>query len=278
MTRRLPTITLLMLVFLSMKAQQTQIGSYAQVNGLKMFYEIHGKGNPLVLLHGGGSTIATTFGRILPELAKAHQVIAVELQAHGHTTDIDRPLSFEQDADDVAALLKQLSIKKASFMGFSNGGTTCLQIAIRHPDLVDKLIVASSNYKRGGLQPGFFEGMEQATLDNMPQPLKDAYYAINPDPKGLQAMFERDKARMLAFKDISDEQIKSIQVPVLVVNGDTDVIRTEHALELSRMLPHAQLAILPGGHGDYLGEICAPNKTSNMPVFFVALINDFLGK
>jgi pimeloyl-ACP methyl ester carboxylesterase len=91
-------------------------------------------------------------------------------------------------------------------------------------------------------------------------------------------MFERDKARMLAFKDISDEQIKSIQVPVLVVNGDTDVIRTEHALELSRMLPHAQLAILPGGHGDYLGEICAPNKTSNMPVFFVALINDFLGK
>jgi len=111
---------------------------------LKMYYEIHGSGRPLVLLHGGGSTIESTFGRILPDLAKAHQVIAVELQAHGHTKDIDRPLSFERDADDVAALLKQLNIDKAEIMGFSNGGTTALQIAIRHPGLVNKLVLASA--------------------------------------------------------------------------------------------------------------------------------------
>ena len=119
-------------------------GRYAAVNGLNMYYEIHGSGRPLVLVHGGGSTIESTFGRVLPALAKTHQVIAVELQAHGHTKDIDRPLSFEQDADDVAALLKQLRVEKTDFMGFSNGATTCIQVAIRHPNLVNKLVLASA--------------------------------------------------------------------------------------------------------------------------------------
>src|SRR5437773_7072631 len=112
---RLPSLTimpLLMATSLQMNAREEQAGRYAAVNGLNLYYEIHGSGRPLVLLHGGGSTIGTTFGRILPDLAKTHQVIAVELQAHGHTRDIDRPLSFEQDADDVAALLKQLHIEK----------------------------------------------------------------------------------------------------------------------------------------------------------------------
>src|SRR5262245_58417311 len=120
MQRPLATLILFMAQF-SMNAQQDNPGNFAEVNGLKMYYEIHGSGSPLVLLHGGGSTIESTFGRILPELARAHQVIAVELQAHGHTLDIDRPLSFEQDAGDVAALLKQLHVDKESFMGFSNG-------------------------------------------------------------------------------------------------------------------------------------------------------------
>src|SRR5215467_1494165 len=110
----------------SLNAQTEPPGRYAAVNGLNLYYEIHGRGRPLVLLHGGGSTIESTFGRILPDLARTHQVIAVELQAHGHTKDIDRPLSFEQDADDVAALLAQLKIEKADIMGFSNGGTTAL--------------------------------------------------------------------------------------------------------------------------------------------------------
>src|SRR5436190_12043234 len=137
-------------------AQAQPNGKYANVNGLKMYYEIHGKGFPLVLIHGGGSTIETTFGRVLPLLAKTHQVIAVELQAHGHTADIDRPLSFEQDADDVAELLKQLNIKKADIFGFSNGASTTLQIAIRHPALVNKIVVASTFYKKDGAQPWFW--------------------------------------------------------------------------------------------------------------------------
>ncbi|UPK66650.1 alpha/beta fold hydrolase [Chitinophaga filiformis] len=259
-----------------MNAQQEQTGRYATVNGLNMYYEIHGKGAPLVLIHGGGSTIASNYGRILPELAQSNQVIAIELQAHGHTKDIDRPLSFEQDADDVAALLKQLHVEKADIMGFSNGATTTLQIAIRHPELVNKIILASALYKRDGMMDGFFEGMEHATFEQMPQPLKDAYLKANPDPKGLDAMFHRDVARMVGFKDISDELIKKIQVPALVINGDAEAIKAEHAFRLSRTLPHAQLAILPGGHGDYIGEICAPDKDSKIPDLVVAMIEKFL--
>lgn len=270
--RTIITLLLLMSIHLSMNAQQ----HYATVNGLKMYYEIHGSGKPLVLIHGGGSTIKSTFGTILPELSKTHQVIAVELQAHGHTPDIDRPMTFEQDADDVAALLKQLQIPKADILGFSNGGTTSLQIAIRHPALVNKLVLASTTYKRDGLVPGFFEGMQHASLDNMPQPLKDAYLEANPDPKGLLAMFNRDATRMIHFKDISEADIKAIQAPALIINGFQDVVLPEHALALSRTLPHAQLTILPGGHGDYLGEICAADKNSQLPALLLAVIDDFL--
>ena len=169
-----------------MNSRQDQLGQYAVVNDLRIYYEIHGSGKPLVLLHGGGSTIQSTYGRVLPELAKTHLVIAVELQAHGHTLDIDRPLSFEQDADDVAALIRKLQIKKADFMGFSNGGTTCIQIAIRHPEIVNKLVLASTTYKREGMQPGFFDGFKHASLDNMPAQLKEAYLLANPDPSGLR--------------------------------------------------------------------------------------------
>ena len=188
---------------------------YTPVNGLELYYEIRGSASggkpPLVLIHGGGSTIESTFGRLLPELAKANQVIAVELQAHGHTNDIDRPLSFEQDADDVAALPKLLHIEKADFFGFSNGGMTCLQIAVRHPQVLNKLVLASTPYKRDGMQPGFFEGLQKATLHDMPQPLKEAFLEANPDPKALQAMFDRDRTRMLAFKDFSDSDLRAIQ-------------------------------------------------------------------
>lgn len=273
-----PAIIILLLIIshIQMNAQQQKQTGYAMVNGLKMYYEIHGSGKPLVLLHGGGSTILSTFGRILPELAKTRQVIGIELQAHGHTPDIDRPLSFEQDADDVAALLGQLHIGKADIMGFSNGGTTSLQIAIRHPALVNKLVLASTSYRRDGMQPGFFEGFQHVLLENMPQPLKDAYLEANPDSSGLQAMFDRDVARMLAFKDISDAAIQAIQAPALVINGDAEVVRTEHALALSHVLPHGRLAILPAEHGEYIGEICAADKNSKMPALVVAMIEAFL--
>jgi pimeloyl-ACP methyl ester carboxylesterase len=251
-------------------------GHYADINGLKLYYEIHGAGRPLVLIHGGGSTIESNWSRVLPAFAKSHKVVAVELQAHGHTKDIDRALSFEQDADDVAAVLVQLGIAKADFMGFSNGGTTCLQIGIRHPEVVNKLVVASATYKLNGMPPGFFDGFPKATLRDMPMPLQEAYLKANPDPKGLQRMFERDVARMMAFKDIPDDKIKSIQSPVLIINGDRDVTTNEHALEMSRTLPHARLVIVPSGHGDYIGESCSVDKKSTIPDMIVAMVDNFL--
>src|SRR6185437_12218141 len=116
---------------------------YSDVNGLNMYYEIHGEGKPLVLIHGGGSTLETSFGKIIPLLAKHRKVIGVELQAHGHTNDRDTALSFEQDADDVARLLENLKIPKADFLGFSNGAHAAVEIALRHPRLINKLILAS---------------------------------------------------------------------------------------------------------------------------------------
>lgn len=261
-----------------MKSQQESAGQYAAVNGLQMYYEMHGVGRTLVLLHGGGSTIESTFGYVLPEFAKTHQVIAIELQAHGHTKDIDRDLSFEQDADDVAALLDYLGIANADFMGFSNGGTTCLQMAIRHSKRVNKLVLASATYKRSGMPPGFFDVFNNATLEMLPESLHRAYLKANPDPAGLQRMFDRDVARMKDFKDISDSQIKNIQAPSLVLNGDVDVVRTEHALELSRTLPHARLAIFPSGHGEYLGVIESADKSSRTPLFVMAMIEEFLAE
>jgi pimeloyl-ACP methyl ester carboxylesterase len=250
---------------------------YAHVNGLRMYYELHGAGGtPLVLIHGGGSTIGTNFGRVLPLLSRTRRVIAVEVQAHGHTRDIDRPFTFEQDADDVVALLDSLHVPKADILGFSNGGTTALQIAIRHPGKVNRLVIASSNYRRDGMQEGFWDFMEKGTYADMPQPYKDAYLKINPSQEGVHAMHDRDAKRMLAFKDIPDESIKAIAAPTLVVAGDKDVVRVEHAVQLSRLLPQARLAILPGTHGEYLGEIMTPKVSDRTVAIFADLVAEFL--
>jgi pimeloyl-ACP methyl ester carboxylesterase len=224
-----------------------------------MYYELRGRADkgryPLVLIHGGGSTIESTYARILPEFARTRQVLALELQAHGHTKDIGRPLSFEQDANDIAALLNHLHIAKADIMGFTNGGMSALQLAIRDPQLVHKLVVASTPYKREGMKAGFFDGLSRATLKDMPQPLKDAYLNANPDPAGLQPMFDEDRARMLAFKNFSDSDLHAIQAPAFILDGDQDFFLPQHALDLFHLLPHARLAILPEGTLNILARL-----------------------
>jgi pimeloyl-ACP methyl ester carboxylesterase len=242
-----------------------------------MYYEIHGTGSPLILIHGGGSTIQTTFGRVLHVFAKTHKVIAVEMQAHGHTTDIDRPLSFEQDADDIAALLKQLKIEKADIFGFSNGASTTLQFAIRHPEMTNKIIVASTFYKKAGAPAGFWDMMSKPSFEGMPQPFKDAFLKIHPDTNALHRMYERDVARMQSFTDISEEQIGSIKAPAFIIIGDKDVVTPEHAAEMYRLLSNSRLAIIPGGHGDYIGEIMAP-QDSILIAATVSMINQFLSE
>lgn len=254
------------------------VTGYAPVNGIRMYYEIHGQGNPLVLIHGGGSTIQTTFGYILPLLAEHYQVIALELQAHGHTSDRDSPESFEQDADDVAALLAYLNINKADLFGFSNGGNTAMQVSIRHPQLVRKLVIASAFYKMNGLLKGFYERMAQAKLSDMPAYMQKDFLRINNDTNRLQTMFEKDRNRMLQFKDWRDEDLAAIKAPALLVFGDHDVETREHAVDMSQKIAAAELLILPGNHGSYMGEAGTEVKDSTTIALTVAVISAFLNR
>lgn len=277
MTKSILRFISLILITLSASANKAP-RHYTDVNGLKMYYEIHGKadGLPLVLLHGGGSTIEVTFGKVLPLFAKNHKVIAIEEQGHGRTSDRDQPVRFETSADDVAELLKQLNIQQADIFGFSNGASTALQVAIRHPQLVRKLVFASSFTKRDGAQPQLWEFMEQATFANMPQPLKDAFLKVNPDPEKLKNMHDKDAERMRNFKDVPDADLKKVSAETLILLGDRDVVKPEHALELSRLIPNARLLILPGGHGDYLGEAVMTQKETRYPELTVGLVGEFL--
>jgi pimeloyl-ACP methyl ester carboxylesterase len=251
-------------------------GNYASINGLRMYYEVHGAGRPLVLIHGGGSTAQTSFGALIPSLAKHHRIIAPEEQGHGHTADNDRPFSFEQMADDTAALLDQLGIREADVFGFSNGGRVALVMAIRHPKLVRRLVIGSSYAKRDAFPPQFWEGMEHASPDSMPATLRDAYVAASPQPD-LARFVAKTKAMMLSTRDLTPEELRAIQAPTLLMIGDADVVRPEHALELFRMLPHAQLAVFPGAaHGAYMGAAESAKKGSQQPEMAATMIEEFL--
>ncbi|TSD66280.1 alpha/beta hydrolase [Inquilinus sp. KBS0705] len=252
------------------------MNGYKSVNGINMYYEIHGEGMPLVLIHGGGSTITTSFGRILPALAKNRQVIGVELAGNGHSSDREAPFTFTQDADDVAELLYQLGIKQADFLGFSNGGQTIIEIAKRHPHLLRKLIIASAFYKRDGTFPMFWDFMKNANIKDMPQLYKDTYLSITNNPAALQNMHDKSLSRMQNFKDWDDSDISSISVPTLIISGDSDVGTAEHAVKMKNLLPNGKLAIFPGGHGDYMGEILSAKKDSRVPELTATLIEEFL--
>ncbi|HVW95699.1 MAG TPA: alpha/beta hydrolase [Mucilaginibacter sp.] len=251
-------------------------GAYAVVNGLRMYYEIHGSGAPLVLLHGGGSTIGTNFGRVLPLFAKNRRVIAVELQAHGRSGDRDAPETFAQDAADVAELLTQLEIPKADVLGFSNGGQTAIELGVHYPDRVNKLIIASAFYKRSGVPANFWKMFEQPDFNHLPQIYKDEFLKLNNDPEALMNMFNKDAERMLNFTGWQDEELKMIAAPVLVVTGDRDLAFAEHTIEMYRLFRNARLAILPGNHGSYMGEAMTPSTDSRIPEFFAAMAEEFL--
>lgn len=250
----------------------------AQIRGISLYYEIHGRtdGVPLVLLHGGGSTIDSTWGRVLPIFAAHRRVIALEEQAHGRTSDRDAPLTFESSADDVAALLQVLKVDKADLMGFSNGASVALEVAIRYPGLVRKLVFASSMTKRSGAQPQFWEFIGKAGFGDMPQALKDAFLRVNPDPAKLRNMHDKDLARMRSFQDVPDAEVAAIRAPTLVMLGDHDVVRPEHAFELTKLIPGSRLLILPGGHGDYIGEADAMPAGSPWPALTAGLVEAFL--
>ena len=223
-------------------------GHYAPINGLNMYYEIHGEGEPLVLLHGGLTTINGTFGMMLETLADAgrtRQLIAVEQQAHGHTADIDRPLSFEQMADDTAALLHYLNIEQADFFGYSSGGSVALNVAMRYPGLVRKLVLVSTVYSSDGYYSEILEGLRHASAEAMPPIMREEYARVAPRPEDWPKLIEKASQYAREADSVSSEMIQKITAPTLLAFGDSDIVRTEYAVEMFRLLPIAQLAILP---------------------------------
>jgi pimeloyl-ACP methyl ester carboxylesterase len=218
---------------------------YAPVNGLQLYYEIHGSGRPLVLLHGGLMTIGLNFGPMLEPLAAHRQVIAVELQGHGHTADTGRALTIEALAGDVVGLLDQLGIAEADVFGFSLGGLVACAIALGTPARAGKLIVASADPHRP-------PGRESAPLgeDRMPTPadfqaMRDAYDEVAPDPAHFEEFAAKNSALVHEFPGWTDE-LRSLQVPTLLIFGDRDFSPLPDVVELFELLPNAQLAVLPG--------------------------------
>lgn len=250
---------------------------YAPINDLQMYYELHGAGRPLLLLHGGGSSIRTTFGEVLPLLARHRLVVAVEQQGHGHTADIDRPLSFEQMANDTAALLTHLGIRQADVFGFSNGGSVAMQLAIRHPSLVGRMIVGSSFYTNDGLVPQVREMFQRpGRAADMPPSLREEYLRTAPNPEHLQVLVDKLMSMLSGFRDWSPDALRSISAPTLVLQGNMDVASPEHVIEMCRLIPRCEVAMLPGGHGTYIGEVTAPRWGEQLPSLTAALIEEFL--
>ncbi len=256
---------------------------YAPVNGLQMYYEIHGTGQPLVVLHGSFMTIEL-MGKIVPELAKSRQVIAVEFQGHGHTADADRPFSYEQLADDVAGLVRHLDIANADVYGYSLGAGVALQVAIRHADLVRKLVIVSAPYSTDGYYPEVLPAIAQISPEMFNgTPWRASYDRVAPNPAAFPTLIEKGRQLDSVPYDWSAEAVRAISAPTLLVFGDADGVRPEHAVEMLRLrgggvfgdmvgLPASQLAILPGTshlglleRADWLLAMVVPFLDAPMP-------------
>ncbi|GGD78235.1 alpha/beta fold hydrolase [Paenibacillus nasutitermitis] len=249
---------------------------YAEVNGLDMYYEIYGGKNgrrnggmPLVLLHGAFMNADSSFGQLLPDLAKGRPVIIVEQQGHGRTADIDRPLSYEQMADDTAALLHQLGVRKADFFGWSTGGVIASQIAVRHPEFVGKVAVTGAHF--GPIESAFtdegYKGFISIPDDFAPPSLKDAYDKLSPKPEQWSAVVVKVREMGIAYQGISTERLRHIQVPFLVMAGDHDTVDLGHLLDVYQLLPKGYLAIVP--NSDHFLPVSHHQEV-------LALLEDFL--
>lgn len=231
-------------------------GKRVNVNGMQMYYELSGQGDPLVVLHGAYMNIPS-MGEIIPRLARTHRVYAVELQGHGRTTDINRPITYQNLADDVAAFMDAVGLTKADVFGYSMGGQTGLQLAIRHPAKVNKLVAAAVAYDLEGWQPVYKELIPQMTVEmivGMPFAKEYPKLAANPNgfPELARKLIALEKEPMAWEADV-----KAIKAPVLIITGDADVATLEHSVALFRLLgggvmgdmgkplPASRLAILP---------------------------------
>lgn len=227
------------------------------VNGLEMYYEIHGEGKPLLLLHGAWMNIDANWAGLIPTLAGTHKVIALESQGHGRTNDRDTPITYQGMADDAAAALTALGIEKADVFGYSMGAGIALQLAIRHPEKVDRIVMASGSYSSKGLVAGFEDMVKQMTPEMfVGSPMETEYKRLSPTPDNFIGFSEKMIALEEPF-DWPEADVKAVKSPTLVISGDADVMTLEHTIALYRLfggtengdingLSDSQLLVLPG--------------------------------
>ncbi len=263
-------------------AGTTAAAHYAAVNGLNMYYETYGDdgGVPLVLLHGALSATETSFGRLIAGLAVDRRIIAVEQHGHGRTADIDRPIRMEQMAKDTITLLEQLEVPRADLYGYSMGAGIAVEVAVRRPDLVRKLVLASVSINRGGFHPGVLDGIDMMTAEAMAgSPFEAEYLRLAPRPEDWPTLVAKVQDMDRHLIDMPADVFGGITAPTLLVFGDSDIIRPEHAIELFRLLgggvagdmaglPASRLAILPG-----TTHVTVPDQADVL----VPMVRSFLG-
>jgi pimeloyl-ACP methyl ester carboxylesterase len=224
-------------------------GTLVSINGIDLYHEVHGTGRPLVVLHGGGLNAETCFGAMIPRLAEAHQVIAVDLQGHGHTADTDRPVTLNNFAADVVGLLDHLSIERADLFGYSLGSLVSIEMAVTYPARVGRLVLASGHIRADGYHPEIQDPEQTSPLlptEEDFEAMRVAYEAVAPDPEHFFPFLEKMQPVVSEFEGWSDAAIGGIAGPTLLIVGDQDFVRLEHAALMLELFPDAQLAVLPG--------------------------------
>lgn len=276
---RITTFLVMTIAITDLSAQQGPTTGYAPVNGLKMYYEVHGSGEPVVLLHGAFMTITSNWGGWIDELSKTRKVIAVEMQGHGRTADIPREINNENLADDVAALLTYLKLSRADLIGYSMGGGVAMTVAVRHPDQVRRIVVISSTFRRDGMVQEGIDAMPKLTAEDFKgSPIEAEYERLSPTPDQFSKFVERMVADDSKGNDLSADQLRSTTAPMFFIHGDADGIRLEHVAEMFR---------LKGGeiHGDLRPRSASrlailPNTTHvtlmQRMAIIVPMVNDFL--
>ncbi|HJW32499.1 MAG TPA: alpha/beta fold hydrolase [Holophagaceae bacterium] len=276
---RTPAFLWAMLLPAALVAQQKPLTGYAPVNGLRMYYEVHGHGEPVVLLHGAFMTIPNNWMGWIGELSRTRKVIAVEMQGHGRTADIPRDLTSENLADDVAALLEWLKVPHADLIGYSMGGAVAMQCAVRHPDKVRKVVVLSSMFRRDGMVREAIEVIPKLTADDFKgTPIEADYKKLSPTPEGFPTFVRHVVSTASREQDFSAEQLKATPAPMLFIHGDADGVRLEHVAEMYRLKGG-------GAHGDM-----GPRSASRLAILpdtthvtlmqrrstILPMVNDFL--
>ena len=251
---RTAPVAAVLLLTAPVHADAQAVGDRVEVNGMQMYYEVSGAGDPLVVLHGAYMNIPS-MGAIIPRLAETHRVYAVELQGHGRTTDIDRPITYPNLADDVAAFMDAVGLENADVFGYSMGAAAGLQLAIRHPEKVNRLAAASVAYDAEGWQPAFKAFIPEMTVEMfLDMPFAEDFRSLAADPEGFPALVE--KLIALEHEPMAwAEDVKALETPVLIITGDADVATLEHSVAMFRLLG-----------GGVMGDMGAPLPASRLAV------------